>query len=118
MLFLLNGVHDEFEDEVLALLGHLQIRAVEVDVPKFVGSDQRGLDDLVVIFLEANQLAVFVQSQEQHLQTIVDSRRKPVGAETHQQLEEDEVYTLFADCALKSHDFLQEDEKLLPFLLI
>ena len=64
MLFLFSGVHDEFEDEVLALLGHLQVWTVEVDVPELIDAYQGSLDDLVVILLETNQFAVLVEPEE------------------------------------------------------
>lgn len=64
LLLLFSGVHDEFEDEVLALLGDLQVWTVEVDVPELIDANQGGLDDLVVILLETNQFAVLVEPKE------------------------------------------------------
>jgi hypothetical protein len=118
LLLLLRRIHDEFKDEVLAFFCNLQIRGVEIDVPEFVSANEGRLNDLVVIFFKTDQFAILVQSQEKHLQAVIDPRGKPVCAETHEKLEEDEVDALLAYCSFKSDNFLQKDEELLPFAFI
>lgn len=56
-----------------------------------------------MIFLETYEFAVFIESQKEHLQAIIDSKWKPVCTQAHQKLEKDEIDTFFTNCSLESH---------------
>jgi len=95
-LFCFLRIDNQFAYEITTLLDYFQVHTVEVNIHQLVSSNELILDDFVVVTFKANELTIFIQSEEKHFKAIINSEGKPSSYQTHQNIEKYEVYAFLS----------------------